>query len=212
MIAVVIGPTGLVGAEVTRRLLEDPEVQRVVAVSRKPLAEHPKLGQVLIAGLAELPARAAELKGDIYFCCLGTTIKDAGSREAFRKVDHAAVLDFGRIAKSHNARSFAVVTAAGANPASPVFYSRVKGEVETALRQLGLTRLVIFRPGLLIGDRRSFRPAERLMIAAFRALSGLLPRYWLKRSATEVQRLAERLIVEGKQMAFGTFVISSEAI
>jgi uncharacterized protein YbjT (DUF2867 family) len=212
LIAVVLGSTGLVGAEVLKRLLADPEITQAVAVTRRPLPEAPKLRQVLLPRLDELPARAAELKGDAYFCCLGTTLRDAGSRENFRKVDHDAVVEFAAIAKSHRARSFTVVTAAGAAAGSKIFYNRVKGEVEAALQKTGLNRLVIFRPGLLVGDRKAFRPAERLAVMLFRALSGLLPAGWKERSATDVARLADRIVAEGKQTAFGSFVVNSADI
>jgi uncharacterized protein YbjT (DUF2867 family) len=108
------------------------------------------------------------------FCCLGTTIKKAGSQEAFRAVDHDAVLAFARAAKRAGVRRFLVVTALGADARSSVFYNRVKGEAEQALQALGFESLVILRPSLLLGDRAESRPGERAAIVASRVLGPLL--------------------------------------
>jgi uncharacterized protein YbjT (DUF2867 family) len=105
------------------------------------------------------------LRCDDAFCCLGTTIKDAGSREAFRAVDHAAVLAFAWAAQRAGAQRFFVVSALGADPASRVFYNRVKGETDAALEILGFSTLGIFRPSLLLGRRERPRLGERLMAA-----------------------------------------------
>ncbi len=208
MIAVIAGATGLVGSNVLRRLLQDPAFESVLAVARKPLAlTHPKLKVVLIQDLQELPSKKDELRGDAYFCCLGTTIKTAGSQEAFRRVDFDAVVEFGKIAKAHWARSFVLVSAAGSDANSSIFYSRVKGEAESALVALELHRLVIARPGLLIGDRSETRPAERAGIVLARAVSGIIPRAIWKRLATEVDPLAQILIHEAKTPGTGVKVL-----
>jgi uncharacterized protein YbjT (DUF2867 family) len=109
------------------------------------------------------------------FCCLGTTIKAAGSQQAFRRVDFDYVLAIARWARTAGARRFLVVSALGADPSSRIFYNRVKGEMEQALDALALPSLVVLRPSLLDGDRREVRPGERLTLALTRPLRSLLP-------------------------------------
>ena len=201
MIAVIVGSTGMVGSILLAKLLNDDEITEVISVSRKSLhIENKKLHEILITDLAELYNHQAELKGDIYFCCLGTTIKDAGSRENFKKVDYESVVAFGKIAKANNARAFIVISAYGASPKSLFFYSRVKSETENALRQLGLQSLIIFRPSLLIGDRKSFRLGEKISVAIMKVITPLLPKALKKRIMTYATDLAEKMLVEGKSL------------
>jgi uncharacterized protein YbjT (DUF2867 family) len=164
MRALVAGGTGLVGGHLISELL-----LRGVAVHalgrRKP--PHPGIG----FGPLEGPAPTASLA----FCALGTTIKKAGSREAFRAVDFDAVLAFARLAKESGARGFGLVSSSGGNSSSPFFYLRVKGQAEEAVSALDFPALVISKPGLLLGQRAESRPAERLAQAAAPFLSFLLP-------------------------------------
>lgn len=171
--ALLAGASGLVGGHLLDLLLTSDNVARVVSLGRRPLDRaDAKLDQraVDFARLdgVELP------RVDVAFCCLGTTIKKAGSQEAFRAVDHDAVLAFARRAKAAGARHFLVVTALGADPSSRVFYNRVKGEAEEALRSLGFESLTILQPSLLLGDRAESRPGERAAIVLSRALAPLL--------------------------------------
>jgi uncharacterized protein YbjT (DUF2867 family) len=161
MIAILIGSTGLTGSFLARQLLADPAITTVISVARKSLkTSNAKLTEVLISDLAELPSIETKIRGDIYFCCLGTTIKTAGSKEAFEKVDHAAIVAFAKIAKAHDARSFTLVSAMGANARSRFFYNRVKGRTEDDVRALGLRSLIIFKSVLLVGPRVEFRLGE----------------------------------------------------
>lgn len=164
--AFIAGASGLVGRSLLDQLLAAPEYDRVVSLGRRPLTEisHPKLRQLTV-DFAALDGAVADLRCDDAYCCLGTTIRQAGSPEAFRAVDHAAVLAFAWAARRQGARRFFVVTALGADPASRVFYSRVKGETEAALQVLDFETLAIFRPSLLLGARREFRRGERLWAA-----------------------------------------------
>ncbi len=163
MIAILIGGTGLTGSSLARELLADPAVTKVISISRKSLEiSSPKLIEVLISDLAELPSIESKIRGELYFCCLGTTIKTAGSKENFEKVDHAAIVAFAKIARAHDAKSFALISAMGANADSMIFYNRVKGRTEKDVRALGLRSLIIFRPALLVGPRHEFRLAERI--------------------------------------------------
>ena len=159
----IAGASGLVGAELLQQLLAAPEYDRVVALGRRPLdVAHPKL-TALTVDFAALERISTDLRCEDAFCCLGTTIKAAGSREAFRAVDHAAVLAFAWAAQRAGAQRFFVVTALGADPGSRVFYNRVKGETEAALEVLDFSTLGIFRPSLLLGRRAKSRPGERFL-------------------------------------------------
>ena len=164
------GATGLTGEHLLDRLLNEPTVERVLAPSRRPLAEHPRLENP-VGALQDLLPR---LSGPINtaFCCLGSTLKQAGSQEAFRAVDHDLVLAFGQRARELGARHLLVISALGADAASSVFYNRVKGEMEQALQTQGWPQLTIVRPSLLLGPRSQFRLGERLAAPFMRWLPG----------------------------------------
>ena len=161
--ALIAGASGLVGGHLLDLLLAAPEYDRVVSVGRRPLPlTHPKLQQETV-DFAALEKNGTDLRCDDAFCCLGTTIKQAGSRENFRAVDHAAVLAFAWAARRNGARRFFVVTALGADSQSRIFYSRVKGETEEALQVLDFKTLGIFQPSFLLGRKTNLRLGERVM-------------------------------------------------
>ena len=160
--ALVAGASGLVGSQVLRRLLEDPAYSHVTVLARRELPlSHKKLEQ-RIASFDRLAQIADFPRVHDVFCCLGTTMKQAGSPDAFRKVDCTYVVELARVAVRHRASQFLVVTAVGADPRSRIFYSRVKGEAEEAVRRMQFEGMQIFRPSLLVGARADSRPAERL--------------------------------------------------
>jgi len=163
--ALIAGATGLVGGHLLKLLLADPQYRKVVAVTRRPLdvVASPKLEE-LVMDFDALDKSLAQknIPVDDAYCALGTTIKTAGSQDAFRKVDHDYVVAFAKAAKARGAKRLMLVSSIGADPASSVFYSRVKGETEQALGALGFEALHIFRPGLLIGERAETRPVESI--------------------------------------------------
>ena len=161
--ALLAGATGLVGGHLLRLLLADATYQKVTILARRGLPlTNPKLQQRLIDfdHLADLDAP----KVDDVFCCLGTTIKKAGSQEAFRKVDFGYVEALARVAARAGAKQFLLVSAIGADAKSRVFYRRVKWETESAVQAGGFAGTHIFQPSLLLGDRAESRPMERLSI------------------------------------------------
>jgi len=160
--ALIAGASGLVGSHLLEELLASPEYDRVIALGRRPLERaNPKLVPV-VADFATLDKVVADLRCDDVFCCLGTTIRRAGSPENFRAVDHGAVLALAWAARRNGAQRFFLVSALGADPASRWLYNRVKGETEEALEVLGFSTLGLFRPSLLLGTRREFRLGERV--------------------------------------------------
>ena len=160
--ALIAGASGLIGSHLLEQLLESSEYGRVIAVGRRPLERvHPKLVPV-VADFAALDKTTVDLRCDDAFCCLGSTIKRAGSAENFRAVDHGAVLALAWAARRNGAARFFLVSSLGADASSRFLYNRVKGETEEALQVLGFSTLGIFRPSLLLGSRREFRPGERI--------------------------------------------------
>jgi uncharacterized protein YbjT (DUF2867 family) len=159
-VALLAGASGLVGGYVLDILLDAPDFSRVFAVTRRPLGrDHSRLANRIV----QFDKLETQLKGQtchVAFCCLGTTLKQAGSEKAFRQVDFDYVLAFARAARVAQAQRFVVVSSAGANPQSKHFYLRVKGEMEQALEALQFPALDILEPGLLLGFRQELRPLE----------------------------------------------------
>jgi uncharacterized protein YbjT (DUF2867 family) len=213
MIATIIGSTGLTGSFLVRQLLADSTISSVISVSRKSLKiSNPKLDEIFVSDLAELPSIESRIRGDLYFCCLGTTIKAAGSKENFEKVDHAAIVAFAKIAKTHDAKSLTIVSAMGANAKSMIFYNRIKGRTEDDLRALGLRSLIIFRPALLAGPRHEFRLAERIMAKTLIPISSILPTRIQKGLVTNSEALATQMLAAGKAAPAGVHVIPAKEI
>ncbi len=155
-------------------LLASPEYGRVVALVRRPTGlQHAKLHEQIV-DFSALPADTPDLQADDVFCCLGTTIRVAGSQAAFRAVDHDYPLALGQLAKKVGAQRFLLISALGADAASKVFYNRTKGETERDLANLRLPALWCMRPSLLDGDRAESRPGERVALVFGRAVAPLM--------------------------------------
>lgn len=210
------GATGLVGGRVLARWLEAGDGPMVVAPVRRPLPfGHPRLhalvgqwdGDALAAALA---AKGASL--DAYACCLGTTIRQAGSREAFLAVDRDLVLALGEIARGLGARQALLVSSVGASAQSGNFYLRVKGEAERGLAAQGFERVDCLRPGLLLGERAERRRAEglgqRLAPLANPLMRGPLRRY----RAIGADTVAGAIVALAGREAAGRFVHEYDAL
>lgn len=177
--ALLIGATGLVGSRLLGLLLEDPRFGRVVVFGRRKTGRtHPRLDEQVVD--FEAPASwAPRVAGDVAFSALGTTLKQAGSQAAQQRVDLDYQLDFARAAAAGGVPAYALVSSAGADPGSRVFYSRIKGELDREVQRLGFQRVRILRPSLLGGDRAQARPAEKVSSVVLGALTalGLARRY-----------------------------------
>lgn len=203
--ALVAGATGLVGGHLVRQLGADPAWTRVLAlVRRKGELEGGRVHEVLV-DFDRLEDTGHALAASHIFCALGTTIRTAGSREAFRRVDHDYPAALARLAAAHGARHFTLVSSVGADADSRVFYSRVKGEVEAAVRAAGVPSVTILRPSVLLGARAELRPAELVG----KALSLLVPGRYRGVRAADVARVAVRL---AEEEAPGVRVVESEEI
>lgn len=159
--ALLAGATGLVGNELLGVLLSSNQYKEVIVISRKPLNwEHEKLKTVLVKDFADIRNQAEKLKADDVFCCLGTTMKKAGSKEDFERVDYEYPMLLATIAKNNNAKQFLLVSAKGASVNSFFYYNKVKGKLEQELQGMNFQQLKIFRPSLLLGDRQERRAGE----------------------------------------------------
>lgn len=202
------GGSGLVGGELLRQLLDDPQFSRVVAVGRRLLAlEHPKLAQVRV-DFGSPSAFDALAPPAVAFSCLGTTIRKAGSRDAFRAIDHEAVLAFARAARRKGAGVFVHVSSLGADVRSRAFYLSVKGEVERDVARVAFPSAYALRPSMLDGRREERRPGEALGLVVMHALGPLLGRY----RPTKVEAVARVMISAAKTAAPGAHVIEADAI
>ncbi|PZR92787.1 MAG: NAD-dependent dehydratase [Stutzerimonas stutzeri] len=199
------GATGLVGGHVLAQALADPRIDAVIAPTRRALPAHPKLLAPTV-DFEALPEDASWWAADAAISALGTTIGKAGSQEAFRRVDHGYPLAVARLAHQHGAAAFVLNSALGADPASRVFYSRVKGELERDLAGLDFASLTFVRPGLIGGDRLERRPAERAALILLGILGPVLPRAWRINPA---RRIAAAMIEAAIAARPGTHVLSS---
>ena len=205
---ILIGATGLVGREVLRLALMDARVSRIVAPVRKPLPAHPKLDAPLV-DFDRLPVDAPWWQAEAVICTLGTTMKVAGTRQAFRRVDHDYPLAAARLALAAGTRTYALNSAAGANAASRFFYNRVKGDLERDLEALGFASLTHVRPGLIGGEREEARAGEGAALHVLRVLGPVLPRRWRINPAP---RIASALLEAALAGTPGVHVVGPEQL
>ena len=215
-VAVVAGASGLVGSALLRALLADARVARVVCLVRRPLSLPigtsgvEKLEQRMIASF-EPGALEEQLPKDVEdaYCCLGTTIKTAGSQQAFFAVDHDAVVSFARAARAAGARRFLVISSQGADRHSVTFYLRVKGDMEASVGRLGFDAVHLLRPGILDGDRAERRLGEELGIKVMRGVAQLFGGSRFKYAPIRVEAVARAMIALAWGEARGAVVTES---
>lgn len=160
--ALILGATGLIGDSLLEQLLIQNEYSQVTIISRRKITEnHPKLRQV-ICELDDMDRYREAFEVDDVYCCLGTTIKKAGTKEQFMKVDYGYPINAAKLAVSEQARQFLIVSAMGAKVTSSIFYNQVKGKMEEDLKDIPFSSIQIFRPSLLLGKRKEFRLGEKI--------------------------------------------------
>ena len=167
------GATGLVGGHLLLMLLNAPDIKSIAAPTRRPLTDISGVFNPHDPQLTDALAQVVD-PVDIVFCCLGTTRREAGSKEAFVHADYTLVIDTALVGKKLGAQHMLVVSAMGANAHSPFFYNRVKGEMEEALIAQQWPRLTIARPSMLVGEREKKRAGETLLAPLFSLLPGNL--------------------------------------
>ena len=192
-VAIVVGASGFTGQFLVKQLCESEEYAAVSVIVRREFTyQHAKL-DVQVKDFNRLEENDLEIADDL-FCCLGTTMKKAKSKENFEQVDLEYPLRIASLAKKRGIPNFHVISAIGSNEKSLFFYSRVKGRMEEGLIEMELPHLFIYRPSLLTGDRGEFRLGERLSEGIFQVLNPLL-----------VGPLKRMRSIEGKQLAFAMF-------
>lgn len=196
--ALVAGSTGLIGGQLLSLILEDPYYDKVIALSRKPLSQtHAKLQNILVE--VDQLNQNKDLKAEDVFCCLGTTIKQAKTKEAFRKVDFDYPLELAKILKANGAKQFLLVSALGSNKNSGIFYNRVKGEVEEAIAAVGYDSFHIFKPSLLVGPRKEQRSGEDAAKVFYKIFGFLIPKKYKEIESIKVARAMIALAKTEKQ-------------
>lgn len=210
--AIVIGASGLIGNNLLQLLLNDPDFFKVKIFVRKALSiNNEKLEQHIIdfnsiANYKEL------ITGDVLFCCLGTTIKTAGSKEAFLKVDYTYPEQFAEIAAKNGVEHYLLISSIGADKNSSNFYLKVKGDIEHFLRQQHFKTLTILRPSLLLGDRNEFRLGE--LFAKF--FMNLFPFVFIRKlkpyKPIEASTVAKAMLVLSKQISNKTGSLPSASV
>lgn len=204
----IAGATGLVGRHALRIAMDDARVRRVVAPTRRALPPHPKLHNPVV-DFDALPGEAAWWAVDAVACALGTTLRDAGSREAFRRVDLDYVQGIAAHARAGGARAFSMVSSLGADAGARNFYLRTKGEAEAAVAACGYESLTVLRPSVIGGDRDRARPAERAAMQVLRALRPIVPRRY---RVVPAERIADTLVRHAVAAASGHRVVLSDAL
>jgi uncharacterized protein YbjT (DUF2867 family) len=190
-VALVAGSNGLVGSRLLPILLAAPEYGRVHALTRRALTtDNPRLANRVVRFDAPLETQLKGLQCHDAFCCLGTTMKNAGSESAFRAVDHDLVIQFANFALGAGVERFVVVSSVGADAGSRNFYLRVKGETEKDLERLRFRSLDIFQPSMLLGSRREFRAMELVAQPAMQIVGPLMFGQWARFRAIDAATVA----------------------
>ncbi|MEQ9440086.1 MAG: oxidoreductase [Cyclobacteriaceae bacterium] len=210
--ALIAGATGLIGNELLQQLIHGRYYQTISVLSRREVETSSKRVKTIIVDYDQLSEKDIPKGIDDVYCCLGTTMKKAGSKEAFKKVDYAYPLKIAEIAWKKGAKQYMLVSAMGANADSMVFYNQVKGEVEEAIAQVGFPSFHVFRPSLLMGARSEKRGGEKM---AQVLMGGISPAMigWLRKyrpiGATDV---AQAMVRMAKKELEGIYIFESDKI
>jgi len=210
--AIIAGASGLVGSYCLEYLLSDAAYSEVVVLGRRPSQVHHDKVKEVIVDYDRLPDYKDQMIATHAFCTLGTTIKKAGSKEAFKKVDLEYALSFARIVFANGCRNFNIVTALGADPDAFVFYNRVKGQVEKELSRIGFDRLNILQPSLLLGDRQENRLGENIAQKLFAVSSGLWVGPLKKYAGIKAKQVAKAMVAIAQEDQPGIYVYPSDQL
>lgn len=210
--ALIAGASGLVGNILLKLLLNDDRYSEVKVLCRSALdIEHPKLKEEILH-FDHLEEYASFFEVDHVFCCLGTTIKKAGSEEAFIKVDQEYPLTMAQLAHQKKVSHFLIITAMGADRSSIIFYNKVKGQVETAIKDLKLKATSVCRPSLLIGDRKESRTGEKIGAVVMKIVSPLMLGPLKKFKAINASTVAKAMLSIANTEASGFSIYESDTL
>jgi uncharacterized protein YbjT (DUF2867 family) len=204
--ALVAGSTGLIGKQLLQLLLNSSRYDRVTAITRADLPiQHPKLTQLKI-DFTKLEHYKKDLVGDDVFCCLGTTMAKARTKEKFIEADYTYPLELAMISSQNGARQFLLVSALGANKDASIFYNRVKGELDEAVTRVKFQAIHIFRPSLLLGPRTERRPGEDAAKVVYKIFGFLMP---VKYKAIDSYKVAMAMLQFAAREERGIFIHDS---
>lgn len=211
--ALILGVTGQMGGYCLKALCDNPNYSEVTAIVRKPiLTTHRKL-KVVTSNFDNLQNDLSNIEAHDVFCCLGTTIKKAGSQEAFRKIDHSLVVAVAELMRKQGSEQFLVISAMGADSNSKVFYNRTKGEMEDTLKGIGYPCIRIIRPSLLLGKRDEFRFGEKLGVLLTPFLKPFLIGSLKKYAPVEAESVAHFMVkIAQEEPSSGVHVYESDMI
>ena len=211
--ALIAGSTGLIGGYCLQALLNDPRYSEIIALVRKPLLKTHRKLKTVISKFENLDHELSNIQADDVYCCMGTTIKKAGSQEDFRQVDFSLVVSIAEQMRKQGAEQFLVISSMGADPNSKVFYNRVKGEMEQAIQQLEYPYIRIIRPSLLLGPREEFRLGEKIGVMLTPVLKPFLKGSLKKYRPVQAESVAQFMVkVAHEEPMSGVHVYESDLI
>ena len=210
--AILIGATGLIGANLLEKLLASSNYTEVLVIARKKInINNPKLKQLTI-NLDEMHLHTDEITGDDVFCCLGTTVKKTPNLELYKKIDYQYPLDLADIALKNGAKTYHLVSSVGADAKSKIFYTRTKGEVERDLQAIPFQSLNIYRPSLLDGNRKEGRKGENVMIVLMRLINPILVGGLRKYRSIKIEKVASAMLTQAVKEPEGIHIYASDEI
>jgi uncharacterized protein YbjT (DUF2867 family) len=212
--ALIVGATGLIGGYCLDTICDDPNYSEILALVRKPILKtHRKLKTVITKFDDNLEHELSNIQANDVYCCLGTTIKKAGSQQAFKAIDYTLVVTVAELMRKQGAEQFVVISAMGADKNSKVFYNRVKGEMEQALEELDYPCLRIIRPSLLLGQRQELRMGERIGVLLTPVLKPFMMGSLKKYRPVQAESVAEFMAKMAHEEAVaGVYVYESDLI
>jgi uncharacterized protein YbjT (DUF2867 family) len=210
--ALIIGSTGLIGSHLLHQLLDSNDYIKVITfVKRDTGLKHPKLTQHIIN--FDPPETYKELVvGDDFFCTIGTTIKNAGSKDAFKKVDFEYPKEFATIALQNNVKQFLIISSLGADANSGNFYLKTKGEIQDFLKECNFESVTILQPSLLLGNRKEFRLGEKIGSFFMKLFSFLLIGNLKKYKPIQSEDVAKAMFMIAQKNDKGFHILESETI
>ncbi len=207
--ALIVGATGLIGEQLLGLLAESDKYSQITVLSRRNIDYPQPKVKVEVVNFESLNPEADFWEADDIFCCLGTTMKTAGSKEAFRQVDYEYPLRVAQLSKNKGANGYHIVSALGADPSSSVFYNKVKGEIEESINSIGFDEYHIYRPSLLFGDRKEFRFGEKLGIYFAKAIGFLMVGPLKKYRGIHSAKVAKAMFANAQKSESGYFIHES---